>query len=204
MGRSRTNHTKQEVTQADAFLAWLASRGRTIGQCQQAEIDAWRTESLATRRPSQSFLRWCMKTGRMPRLALPPAVITHDPEPLHQHRRLAMLRRVLKDDSLPLRARVAAALVLLYAQPVSRIVRLTIDDITDDETTITVRPGEPPSPLPEPVADLMRTYIRSRQHLPYASSRSSQWLLPGRQLSRQDSHSLGHRSRRNMEPVRPR
>lgn len=122
-----------------------------------------------------------MKTGRMPRLTLPPAVIAQDPEPLHQHRRLAILRRVLNDDSLPLRARVAAALVLLYAQSVSRIVRLTIDDITDDETTVTVRLGEPPSPLPEPVADLMRAYIRSRPHLPYASTRSSQWLFPGRQ-----------------------
>lgn len=84
-----------------------------------------------------------------------------------------MLRRVLNDGSLPLRARVAAALVLLYAQPVSRIVRLTINDVTDDETTVTVQLGDPPSPLPDPIADLMRAYIRSRQHLPYASSRSS-------------------------------
>ncbi|MFE2322784.1 hypothetical protein ACFXD5_02455 [Streptomyces sp. NPDC059385] len=179
LGRSQTNHTKQEVTQAGAFLTWLADRGRVMGQCQQADIDAWHTENLATRRPSQSFLRWCMKTGRMPRLTLPPVVITQDSEPLHQHRRLAILRRVLNDDSLPLRARMAAALVLLYAQPVSRIVRLTIDDVTDDETTVTVRLGDPPSPLPEPVADLMRAYIQSRQHLPYASSRSSQWLFPG-------------------------
>ncbi len=30
-------------------------------------------------------------------------------------------------------------------------------------------------------AVLMRAYIQSRQHLPYASSRNSQWLFPGRQ-----------------------
>jgi hypothetical protein len=111
-----------------------------------------------------------------------------------------------------------------------------------------VRLGDPPSPLPEPVADLMRAYMQSCQHLPYASSRSSQWLFPGRQpgqpmdpvslqvhlreigvppqrgrtsairqlvlqapapviaegprLPRQDSHSPGHRSRRNLEPIR--
>lgn len=100
---------------------------------------------------------------------------------LKQHRRLAMLRRVLNDDLLPLRARGAAALVLLYAQPVSRIVRLTIDDVTEDETTITVQLGDPPSPLPEPVAVLMRAHIQSRQHLPYVSSRHSQWLFSGRQ-----------------------
>lgn len=75
----------------------------------------------------------------------------------------------------------AAAAVLAFRSRVGRIVRLTLDDVTDDESTVTVQLGDPPSPLPEPVADLMRAYIQSRRHLPYASSRSSQWLFPGRQ-----------------------
>ena len=41
--------------------------------------------------------------------------------------------------------------------------------------------GRPVVPAAGPVADLMRAYIQSRQHLLYASSRSSQWLFPGRQ-----------------------
>ncbi|MER5556525.1 hypothetical protein ABT001_33550 [Streptomyces sp. NPDC002793] len=158
LGRSQTSQAKQEITQAGVFLAW-------------------HTEKLATRRPAQTFLHWCMKTSRMPRLTLPPQVINQDQAPLHQHRRLAILRRTLNDDSLSLRARGAAALVLLYAQPVTRIVRLTVDD----GGTVTVRLGDPPSPLPEPVADLVRAYVQSHQHLPYASNRSSQWLFPGRQ-----------------------
>ncbi|MER6741785.1 hypothetical protein [Streptomyces halstedii] len=181
LGRSQTHQAKQETTQAGAFLVWLADRGRTIEHCRQADLDAWHTEKTATRRPTQTFLRWCMKTGRMPSLALPPQVITQDQAPLHQHRRLAILRRVLNDGSLPPRSRTVAALVLLCAQPVSRIVRLTIDDITADGTTVAVRLGDPPSPLPEPVAGLIRAYVHSRQHLPYASSRSARWLFPGRQ-----------------------
>ncbi|WP_329374814.1 hypothetical protein [Streptomyces sp. NBC_01483] len=181
MGVRRHHQTKQETTQAGACLTWLAGRGRTIEHCRQADLDAWHTEKLATRRPAQTFLRGCMKTGRMPGLTLPPQVITQDQAPLHQHRRLAMLRRLLNDDSLPLRSRVVAALVLVYAQPVSRIVRLTIDDITDDGTTIAVCLGDPPSPLPEPIAELMRVHVHSRQHLPYAGSRSARRLFPGRQ-----------------------
>ncbi|MFB6961973.1 hypothetical protein ACFCYB_34560, partial [Streptomyces sp. NPDC056309] len=88
---------KQETTQAGAFLTWLADRGRTIEHCRQADLDAWHTEKPATRRPAQTFLRWCMRTGRMPRLTLPPQVITQDQAPLPQHRRLAMLRRVLNE-----------------------------------------------------------------------------------------------------------
>ncbi|MFH8586466.1 hypothetical protein ACH4GP_18995 [Streptomyces celluloflavus] len=174
--RSQTSQAQQEITQANACLVWLADRGRTTEQCQQADLDTWHTEKLASRHPAQTFLRWCIKTGRMPSLALPPQAITQDQAPLHQHRRLALLRRVLNDDSLPLRSRVAAALVLVYAQPVSRIVRLTIDG-----TTISVCLEGPPSPLPEPVAELMRACLRSRQHMPYASSRSAQWFSPGRQ-----------------------
>ncbi|MEU0984814.1 hypothetical protein ABZ488_37085 [Streptomyces griseus] len=181
LGRSQTSQAKQEITQAGAFLAWLADRGRSIEHCRQADLDAWHTAKPTTRRPAQTFLRWCMKTGRMPRLTLPPQVINQDQAPLHQHRRLAILRRTLNDDSLSLRARVAAALVLLYAQSVTRIVRLTVNDVIDDGATVTIRLGDPPSPLPEPVADLMRAYVQSCQYLPYASSRSSQWLFPGRQ-----------------------
>ncbi|MER5619286.1 hypothetical protein [Streptomyces sp. NPDC002215] len=88
----------------------------------------------------------------MPRLTLPPPVITQDPEPLHQHRRLAILRRVLNDDSLPLRARVAAALVLLYAQPVSRIVRSASPSTT-----------RPPSPLVRAGARFERGLLVERQ-----------------------------------------
>ncbi|MGW3269702.1 hypothetical protein [Streptomyces sp. NPDC001056] len=130
LGRSQTNQTKQEITQAGAFLARLADRGRTIEHCQQA-LDAWHTEKLATRRPAQTFLRWCMRTGRMPRLVLPPQVVSQDEAPLHQHHRLVVLRRVLHDDSLPLRARIAATLVLLYAHPVTRIVLLAANDVIE-------------------------------------------------------------------------
>ncbi|MFI9724388.1 hypothetical protein ACIHFE_32930 [Streptomyces sp. NPDC052396] len=82
-----------------------------------------------------------------------------DQAPMHQHRRLAVLRRVLYDDTLPLSTRAAAALVLLYAQPVSRIVRLTTEDVADDGDALTIRLGDPPSSLPAPVADLVRAYL---------------------------------------------
>ncbi|MEV5012413.1 hypothetical protein AB0K74_19045 [Streptomyces sp. NPDC056159] len=73
--------------------------------------------------------------------------------------------RVLNDDSLPLRSRAAAALVLLYAQRVTRIIRLAVDDGTDDGTTVTVGLGDPPSQLPEPIADLMRVSTGSTEGL---------------------------------------
>ncbi|MEU7339645.1 hypothetical protein [Streptomyces sp. NPDC007074] len=43
LGRSQTSQAKQEITQAGAFLVWLADRGRTIEDCHKADLDAWHT-----------------------------------------------------------------------------------------------------------------------------------------------------------------
>lgn len=56
---------------------------------------------------------------------------------------------MLASEDLPLLARVAALLVLRYAQPISRIVRLTPGDVIRDEASgVSIRLGEPPSPQP--------------------------------------------------------
>jgi len=43
---------------------------------------------------------------------------------------------------LPLRPRVAAIIVLLYAQPLSRVARLTIDDVIHDGDQVLLRLGD--------------------------------------------------------------
>jgi hypothetical protein len=48
--------------------------------------------------------------------------------------------------------RVAATLRLLYAQPLTRILRLTIDDVLHQDNEVSIRLGDPPSPVPEPFA----------------------------------------------------
>lgn len=145
----------------------------------QADLDAWHAENYATRRAAQPFLRWCMDTRRMPRLTIPYRATTN-PQPMGRHQRLTALRRVLDNDAAPLRSRAAAALVLLFAQPLTRIVCLTTDDILDDGQQVHLRLGAPPSPLPEPVADLVRDYLRSLPAHTPAVNLSAHWLFPGR------------------------
>jgi hypothetical protein len=67
-------------------------------------------------------------------------------------------------------ARAAACLLLLYAQPLPRIHRLTTADLTDTGGQLHLRLGDPPSPVPEPVAALLRELPR----VP-----GSPWLFPG-------------------------
>jgi hypothetical protein len=120
-----------------------------------------------------------MRTKAMPRLEIP-AVSTRNPAPIHQHRRIALLRRFLTDEQLPLMDRVAATLLLLYAQPVSRIVRLTTDDVIQDGDQVLLRLGDPPTPVSEPFAGLLLAFVAARPNTTTATNARSTWLFPGR------------------------
>jgi hypothetical protein len=91
--------------------------------------------------------------------------------------RIAHLGRVLLADDLPLLTWAAAAIVLLYAQPASRIVRLTLDDVIFDGGEVLLRLGERPSPVPELVAGLLADWIGSRTNMRTAMNRASRWLF---------------------------
>jgi hypothetical protein len=55
--------------------------------------------------------------------------------PLSERDRTALLGQVLTSQHGLLSTRAAAAILLLYAQPVSRITRITIDDVIRDGAT---------------------------------------------------------------------
>ena len=65
--------------------------------------------------------------------------------------------------------------MLLYAQPLSRVLRLAVTDITcNGDGQVHIRFGHPPAPVPEPFASLLTQLIASRP------ATSSNWLFPGR------------------------
>jgi len=81
--------------------------------------DAWyatATDPDATR----TFLKWAIASRAMPRLDVP-ARRHAERAPISQHRRLALIHRFPTDKRIELRTRVAGCLLLLYAQPVSRL-----------------------------------------------------------------------------------
>jgi hypothetical protein len=179
IGTHRQSMARDTLVQAAAFLAWLASRGRTVSCCTQADLDAWFAEGRVARRPAQSFLRWCMDNRRMPRLTIP-VQRTENPAPITRQHRITLIRQILTGSDLPLVDRVVALLVLLYAQPVSRLVMLTTDDILHDGDEILIRLGDPPSPVPEPFASLLLAHLDARPNTSTATNPASNWLFPGR------------------------
>ncbi len=178
---SHRQFASDQFTQAHRFLGWLQQRGRTLAQATQADLDAWHAaHNDHQRRCLRAFLRWAMRAGHLPRLALPPLPVRRV-APLTQHRRLELLGQLLTDEDRPLRSRVAACLMLLFAQPATRIVRLTIDDITRAaDGQVFIRFGEPATPVPEPFATLLLQASAQRDNLQTATNPGARWLFPGR------------------------
>lgn len=179
LGTSPGSLARNQLTQAESFLTWLADRGILLEGCRQGDVDAWHADNYATSRCAQAFLSWAMRTGRMPTLVVAFRSMPN-PTPMGEFHRIAALGRLVTDENLPLRSRVAGSLVLLFAQPVARIVRLTIDDVAHDGDHTTLRLGDPPTPVPEPLASLLLAYVADRPNMATATNPDSRWLFPGR------------------------
>jgi hypothetical protein len=178
---SHRQFASDQFTQAHRFLGWLQQREHSLAQATQADLDAWHaTHNDHQRRCLRAFLRWAMRAGRLPRLKLPPLLVRRA-APITQHRRLELLGQLLTDQDRPLRSRVAACLMLLFAQPATRVVRLTIDDVTRAaDGQVFVRFGEPATPVPEPFATLLLQATAQRDNLDTATNPGARWLFPGR------------------------
>ncbi|WP_462166903.1 hypothetical protein, partial [Frankia sp. AiPs1] len=182
--RPLTTHSRktaaEQFTQARLFLAWLDEHGQTPDTLAQADIDDWHATHLDhAKRSLRAFLTWAISSGQLPRRDLPRLQIARA-EPLTQRARLDLVKAVLTSDTGSSATRAAACLILLYAQPTSRIVRLTVDDITRDGDKVLLRLGDPPVPVPEPFAALLLAAADQRDNMTTATNPDSRWLFPGR------------------------
>ena len=180
IGPYRNQNARTHLRQGLLFLTDLAGHGRELSQCTQTDIDRW--FAAASRMEQQSirpFLRWAMKSRQAPKLHLP-ANVSIPPTPISQKQRIALIRRIHAGTDMDLTERVIALLILLYAQPLSRILRLTIDDVTQDGDQVLVRLGDPPIPIPDPFAEIITTYVANRSNLTTATNPTSRLLFPGR------------------------
>lgn len=179
------NYAAEAFLQAEQLLAWLHQHDLSLPTLSQRDLDRWDVERRD--RAAQVFLRWAQRTGHAPRLQQAPKRATQRPTPIGQRRRLAWTHRMLTDDTIALRTRVAAGVLLLFAQPLTRIVKLTIDDVLcspeqggqDNGQDVYLRLGNPPTPVPQPLAGLLVEHAAARANMNTASNPDSNWLFPG-------------------------
>lgn len=170
---------RQEITVAGQLLTHLQTLGVPFGETRQDHLDAWLAAGPSTRYTARTFVVWAVRNRHLPALRFPRRTARSTPV-LGQQQRLELLRRFLHDgQDLPVAYRLAAVLLLLYAQPLTRITRLRLDDVAQTRGTSTLRLGDTPAELPAPVAELLAQHLRTRRNTNTAANADSPWLFPG-------------------------
>jgi len=174
-------YARTRFTQAQTFLTWIAGLGVRPSAITQAHIDAYYAgRGTYQREGVRAFLVWASGHGHIPRHLDIPRQQPYTGQVITQQRRLDLLRRFATSTGIPVRPRAAACLMLLYAQPLSRILRLSAADLTrDDDGQTWLRLGYPPSPVPPPFDALLHQLAATRHHQ-VPASHGSDWLFPGR------------------------
>ncbi len=174
-------HARRQIITASELLRWLTEQDLSLEHLRQEQLDRWLAEGPEHRKNVRAFIRWAVRrhiTG--PLDASPPATLQHI-DPTDPGDRLAQLRRLLTDDTLDPRDRVAGCLVVLFAQRISRLVLLAKDDIQERDGQVFLRLGNEPLLLPEPLGTLARQ-LRDTPPAPKTTTvnTNSPWLFPGR------------------------
>lgn len=176
--RTATAHVRTQINTAVRLLDWLDQHTTSLPEITQADIDLWLATGPSTSY-ARDFILWATQTGRCPPITIPAATAnpgtTTDPDT-----RWKIVARLLHDDTLEVTDRVAGCLVLLYAQPLSRITIITRDQIHHHDGTLTLRFGTEPATIPEPLAGLIRNLLDTgRPHTGIGSPADTPWLFPG-------------------------
>ncbi len=174
---SAQKYARSLVNEAITLTCWLHAQQLELRDLRQDLLDAWIADGPGIRRRARLFTAWLQRADITGALHVDWPYDFPQRPPLQDEQRLAVLRRLLHDHELGLRERFAGSVLLLYAQPLTRIAQLCTSDITmtdRGETAITFARGA--NVLPEPLASIALALRCQR----VADGEQDGWLLPGR------------------------
>lgn len=181
--RGPVHGAKQEITETIRFLTWLnKTHHRYLQDCTQLDVESYVADGPSTRMIIRTFLVWCDHTGTKTGLTLPHRQARRQPR-LTQQERLAWIRELLTGDAESLPYRITGTLLLLYAQPITRLVALRNDDLLIAPDRLTLRFGTDPVPIPEPFAQMLNSHLHDRPNQRGANT-ASIWLFPSTRAGR--------------------
>ncbi len=178
-------HLQSLITAASAFLELLTRHDLTLATCGQPDLDRWLSRNqVPYRLAAGAFVRWAT-ANKLAHLEFPATRWPGPTGPIDADQRSETARRLLHDDTLPVATRVAGLFVVLYAQRVTHIARLTVDDVATTGDRVGLVLGSVPVTLPDPMTRLVAELVATRRgHAVSGDSGKSRWLFPGGQPGR--------------------
>lgn len=169
---------KQEITETIKFLVWLhEAHQRTAATCTQQDVDEWLATGPTTRSAIRTFFVVATKSNLNTTVTVQHRSAKSSPT-LSQDQRLAWIHELLTGTGESLPYRVAGMLLLLYAQPLVKLVTLEVSVVDDGDTGMSITLGSHPTDVPEPFASLLREHLAARPNLRTGAGPDSPWIFP--------------------------
>lgn len=172
--------SKQTVTVAIVFLNWLREHDIPLSGLTQHDVDTWQASGPTTRGITSRFLGWATKSNLVDEdLRLTPHRRGTSPR-LDSRAQTNAIDANIHSPHLPARHRAMAILLLVFGQPLERLVALTWDGVTITDDLVSIHIGgttdlELHPPLDEPFRQLAAT----PQNHQTAAHANSDWVFPG-------------------------
>ena len=191
----RADTVRIEIRNVARLLEWLHDGGTTLAACTQDQVDVWLSEDPTTRATVRGFLLWTSRHGHSRPLTAPVISTYFAARIISKDQRWALVRRLAHDAQLQVADRAAGLLLLLFAQPVGRISRLTTEHVVDRGDTLALKLGRVPVEVPAPLDDLIRQLVERRNgRAATVPLEEPRWLFhgiyPGQPIN---PHTLGRR-----------
>lgn len=168
---------RRYIRAGDRFLGSLRAAGGDLASCEQSHVDSWFANGNTNAISVLSFLAWAQQQRLLDRrIALP----VHQPPTatgMPTDQRIDLIRHLLTTETLTPGDRLAGLLVAVYAQPISRISRMRLDDIDISTADPTARLGATAIALDPNIAAVAALHLERRRS-------TGPWLFPGKTAGR--------------------
>lgn len=174
---SSQKYARSLVTQAIDLARWLHARQLELADLRQDLVDQRIAAGSGVRRRVRPFLGWLARSGITSGLSVEWDDRVPTRQAITDEQRFAILRRLLHDEDVDLRDRLAGSVLLLYGKPLTKIAQLRSADLNiTAEGIVTLRLGRGQTPLPEPLGMI----ALALQGGELRRTGTDGWLFPGR------------------------
>jgi len=172
-------NARSEIRRGIEFLAFLQTRGRSLADCTQPDVELW-LAGPQVRRHVADFLGWAHRQHRCPELVVARRSQVWPARQISDDELRVLVTRLLADTGLRLADRVAGLFVVCYGQMPARIARLRVEHVTIDTDRVRVRFGRDEVELPDVIATLVADLVATRRgRAATEPDATSPWLFPG-------------------------
>lgn len=176
-----THAAKQHITEASKLLLWLDENHHVPGiELRQQHVDEYLSGGPSTREHIRSFVRWLSgQNGHHHKTLDVPFRTPHSVPIITQEERIQLVRNCIEDTTVIPATRVVGLILLLWAQPLNKIISLRRERIISSPEGMRILLGSSPALIPEALTELFWQQLRNPGNQ-NTTNFDTPWLFPGR------------------------